>query len=288
MLIKLIGCLAFLISGITARSASVDSLRLYIFDCGTIVNLDLSRFRLQKSEVAAADLAVPCFLVCHPNGLLLWETGAVPDSDWEQISSGADVACRVVLPDSSQRDLRLRRKLLPQLREAGFTPDDITFLAFSHYHWDHTGNANAFKGATWLVRLEERNAMFATPSPAGAKSSYYAALRERKTVPIESDEHDVFGDGTVILKRASGHTPGHQVLFVNLPKTGPIVLSGDLYHFAASRALGRIPMFDADQAATAASRQRVEDFLERRHAQLWIQHDAVAFSKWRKAPQFYE
>jgi hypothetical protein len=78
----------------------------------------------------------------------------------------------------------------------------------------------------------------------------YSALKTRKTVIIESDEHDVFGDGTVIMKLAAGHTPGHQVLYVKLPKTGGVVLSGDLYHFPEARTLKRVATFDFDQAQT--------------------------------------
>lgn len=275
-------------AGGVAIAAPVTSLRLYVFDCGTIVNLDLARFRLERSEVARTDLAVPCFLICHPKGNLLWEAGAAPDEEWREPSAGGEIEHRVVLPDGSQRQLRLRRHLLTQLAETGFKAADITHLAFSHYHWDHSANVSAFAHATWLVRREDHDVMFGATAPAGAKPSYYAALRGSKTIVIDAEEHDVFGDGTVILKSASGHTPGHQVLFVRLPKTGPIVLSGDLYHYAENRALRRVPVFEASQDATVASRKKLEEFLRQQRAQLWIQHDAAANTTLRKAPEFYD
>ena len=170
----------------------------------------------------------------------------------------------------------------------GYSPADITYLAFSHYHYDHTANANAFAGATWLVRQVERDAMFAEKPPGVTQPSSYAALKNSKTVIIERDEHDVFGDGTVIIKLAAGHTPGHQVLYVKLPKTGGVVLSGDLYHFPEARTLKRVATFDFDQAQTPVTREAIEAFLAKTGAQLWIQHDYVGNTRLKKAPDYYE
>jgi glyoxylase-like metal-dependent hydrolase (beta-lactamase superfamily II) len=263
----------------------VNALRLYVFDCGTL-QADPARFRLTKEELATTDLSVPCFLVAHPQGRLIWDPGAVPDADWTP--TGAPVVHHLVLPDSGERDLTLRKPLMAQLSEAGYSPGDITHLAFSHYHYDHTANANAFATATWLVRQIERDAMFAEKPPGVTRPSSYAALKNSKTVIISSDEHDVFGDGSVVMKLAAGHTPGHQLLYVKLPKTGGVVLSGDLYHFPEARALKRVATFDFDQAQTPVSREAIEAFLARTGAQLWIQHDQVGNARLKKAPEYYE
>jgi glyoxylase-like metal-dependent hydrolase (beta-lactamase superfamily II) len=263
----------------------VPALRLYVFDCGTL-QADPARFRLTKEEVATTDLSVPCFLVTHPQGRLIWDPGAVPDAEW--MPTGAPVVHHLVLPDSGERDLTLRKPLMAQLSEVGYSPGDITYLAFSHYHYDHTANANAFAAATWLVRQIERDAMFADKPPGVTRPSSYAALKNSKTVIISSDEHDVFGDGSVIMKLAAGHTPGHQVLYVKLRKTGGVVLSGDLYHFPEARTLKRVATFDFDQAQTPASREAIEAFLARTGAQLWIQHDQVGNARLKKAPDYYE
>lgn len=177
------------------------ALRLYVFNCGSL-KADPARFRLKKEEVATTDLSVPCFLVAHPQGRLIWDAGAVPDADWTP--TGAAVAHHLVLPDSGERDVTLRKPLLTQLAEVGYSPADITHLALSHYHYDHTANANAFADATWLVRQVERDAMFAEKPPGVTQPSSYAALKNSKTVIIESNEHDVFGDGTVVIKGRPG------------------------------------------------------------------------------------
>ena len=262
------------------------SARLYVLDCGTIHVPDPARFRLKKEEVAATDLSVACYLVVHPKGALIWDTGAVPDAAWKP--TGGPVAVHIVLGDSQQRDVTVRKPLKAQLEEIGYSPTDVTYLALSHYHYDHTANANDFAAATWLVRRRERDTMFAKKPPGVTQPSTYAALRSSKTLILNAEDHDVFGDGTVVIKAAPGHTPGHQVLFVKLAQTGSVVLSGDLYHYPEERTLDRVPTFEFNEAQTRASRRTIEAFLRETGAQLWIQHDLIANAKLKKAPAYYE
>src|SRR5262245_24185555 len=259
------------LSSTAAQAAAPQTLRLYVLDGGTLHIADVGRFGLKKDEVATSGLAVAAYLVVHPKGTLLWDAGAIPDSDWK--ATGTAVRHHLVLPDGGQRDLTMRRPLLQQLAEIGYKPADITYLALSHYHYDHTANANAFASATWLVRAAEREPMFAEKAPGITRPSTYAALRESKTTLIESDEYDVFGDGTVVIKSAPGHTPGHQVLLVRLARRGNILLSGDLYHYSEERVLDRLPTFEFDEAQTRAARADIEAYLHKNDALLWIQHD---------------
>jgi glyoxylase-like metal-dependent hydrolase (beta-lactamase superfamily II) len=167
------------------------SVRLYVMDCGTLHIADMGRFQLKKDEVATTDLSVACFLVVHPKGTLIWDTGAVPDDSWKP--TGSLVTQHIVLPDAQQRDLTMVKPLKTQLAELGFSPSAITYLALSHYHYDHTANANEFSGATWLVRQAERDAMFADKPPGTTQPSTYAALRNSKTLLLKNDPYDVFG-----------------------------------------------------------------------------------------------
>jgi glyoxylase-like metal-dependent hydrolase (beta-lactamase superfamily II) len=241
---------------------------------------------LTKEDVGTTELSVGAYLIVHPKGILMWDTGAVPDSDWTP--TGKPVSQRIVLPDSQERFVTITAPLGAQLKAAGYSPADVTHLALSHEHWDHTANANAFAHATWLVRQVERDAMF-VPMPVGAvRPATYASLRNSKTVIVTADEHDVFGDGTVILKAAAGHTPGHQVLYLKMAKTGAVVLSGDLYHYPEERTLDRLPTFEFNEAQTRASRRAVEAFLKKTGAELWIQHNVATHAKLKKAPAYYE
>jgi N-acyl homoserine lactone hydrolase len=260
-------------------------IRLYVFDGGTLES-DPARYQLTKEDVGVTQLSVAAYLIVHPKGLLMWDTEAVPDSEWTP--TGSPVRQRLVLADGQERFVTLARPLAAQLQAAGHKPADITYLALSHYHWDHTANAGMFASATWLVRQIERDAMFSEKATGTSRPQTYAALKNSKTVIVTADEHDVFGDGTVILKAAPGHTPGHQVLYVRLPDTGPVVLSGDLYHYQAERTKGRYPTFEFNQEQTRASRTALEAFIAKTKARLWIQHDFTAHAALKKAPEYYE
>jgi len=262
------------------------SLRLYVMDCGTLHIADMERFQLKKEEVSTTNLSVACFLVVHPKGTLLWDAGAVPDATWKP--TGSPTTQHVVLPDSQERDVTMLKSLTAQLAEVGYSPSDITYLGLSHYHYDHTANANEFTRATWLVRQVEREAMFAEKPPGTTQPSTYSALHNSKTLILKSDEHDVFGDGTVVIKSAPGHTPGHQVLYIKLAKTGGVVLSGDLYHYPEERALDRVPTFEFSQEQARATRVAIDAFLKKSGAQLWIQHDFNGNAKLKKSPNFYD
>ncbi len=259
------------------RPQPPQSLRLYVFDCGMLDNADTSRYALKRDEIGTHLMSVPAFLIVHPKGTLMWDAGAIPDSAFK--------------PDGLPATLNYATSLKPlaaQLAEVGYTPADITYLALSHFHWDHVGNANAFAGSTWLVRQGERDIMFAdSPSPRTIFANY-STLKNSKTVIIKDDEYDVFGDQSVIIKSAPGHSPDHQVLFLRLAKTGPVVLSGDLWHYPEERKLKRLPIAEFNKDQTAASRARIEAFLKKTGAQLWIQHDYLATLKLKKAPAFYE
>jgi N-acyl homoserine lactone hydrolase len=275
-----IALIAFLIAPLVVHAehkapALPKSLRLYVFNCGSLNISDPERFRFKKEELATTNMSVACFLIVHPT--LMWDVGAVPDSALKPGETSA-----------LEGYATITETLKSQLEKIGYEPSDIQYLAFSHYHYDHIANGNEFANATWLVRKIERDAMFAAKPPDRVNPANYSALKDSKTVIIPTDDYDVFGDGTVVMKLAPGHTPGHQVLFLKLKKTGPIVLSGDLYHYPEERTMKRVPTFETDQQQTVETREKIEAFLKQTGAQLWIQHDYAANAKLKKAPQYYE
>lgn len=267
------------------RPEPVASVRLYVLD-GGVLESDPARYRLTPKEVTRTELAVAAYLVVHPKGTLLWDTGAVADDSW----SPGETAVRrhLVLSNGQDRYVTLRRPLAAQLAAIGYAPRDITYLAFSHYHWDHVANANVFASATWLVRKEERDSMFPASTPIPPYPSMFGYLQNSKTTLIATDDHDVFADGAVVIKATPGHTPGHQVLALRLAKTGPVVLSGDLYHYPEERRLRRLPVADFNEDATRRSREALEAWMAKTGAALWIQHDLAAHETLRHAPQFYD
>jgi N-acyl homoserine lactone hydrolase len=253
----------------------VKGVRLYVIDCGTIISHEPERFGLKREDVPDPDFSDPCFLVIHPRGMLLFDTGL----------TDAQVGRSIYENKNGYEGLLKTTTLKGELANIGVTAPMITYLAISHSHWDHVGNANAFAGSTWLARKSEYDFMFApTVTPAARKN--YDALAQARIQYIQGD-YDVFGDGSVVLLSTPGHSPGHQSLYVKLAHTGGVVISGDLYHYSAERTLNRVPPREQN-LETPASRKKVEDFLARTHSQLWIGHAIDWYQAAVKAPGWYD
>ena len=101
-------------------------------------------------------------------------------------------------------------------------------------------------------------------------------------------DHDVFGDGSVVIKSTPGHTIGHQSLFVRLPKTGPVLLSGDMTHLMENWQAKRSPWFNFDLVQSTRSMNEMEQFMALTGAKLWINHDRAQNAAIPKAPAFVE
>jgi glyoxylase-like metal-dependent hydrolase (beta-lactamase superfamily II) len=184
--------------------------------------------------------------------------------------------------------LKATRRLDGQLAAIGHPIPGIAYVAMSHYHADHTANANAFARSTWIVQQAEYE-MMSKEGDVGIRSpETYKDLMGAKRITLDNADLDVFGDGTVVVKTAPGHTPGHQMLFLRLENSGPLLLEGDLYHLPEERSLDRVPTFDFDAAMTRATRVKVEAFLKETGAQMWIQHDPATYAALKKAPEFYD
>jgi glyoxylase-like metal-dependent hydrolase (beta-lactamase superfamily II) len=184
--------------------------------------------------------------------------------------------------------VKMAKTLSAQLKEIGVDPAKVTYLGISHLHFDHVANAAQFPHATLLMQKEEYDAGFGPePGKYGFDPAGYATLKNNPVKKLESD-HDVFGDGSVVIKRALGHTPGHQALLVKLPKTGNVLLSGDLVHFTENWTCKRVPSFNFDQEASMKTMHETEAFLKAHNATLWIQHDLEQNAGIQHSPAFYE
>jgi len=256
-----------------------QSLRLYVLDCGKITPASVEAYGVKPSEMANTNMVTPCFLIVHPRGSLIWDTGEIADSAFKDGVSPQKLNAFTV-----------DRPLLPQLAAIGYTPANITYMALSHYHGDHVANASLFAGSTWIVQKGDRDPILA-PRPAGSRvpdPKFFEGLANSKTVLLNGEDHDVFGDGTVVIKSTPGHTPGHQALFLKLANTGNVLLSGDLYHYPEEITYKKVPNFDTDREQTAKSREVIEAFVKQNQAQLWIQHDYTTGIRRKIAPAFYD
>jgi N-acyl homoserine lactone hydrolase len=284
--IRVTGLLAVVILASMAPSVraleAVPGVRMYILDCGLMSISDMALFSdTGKYDGQSGSIVDTCFLIRHPKGNLLWDTGLSDALVGHDVPANADGVA-----------IHVGHGLLEQLRQIGIGPADITYLAFSHFHLDHTGNANAFGASTWILNQAELTWALGDPTPPIVDPASFSAFRSAHTIMINAD-YDVFGDGLVRILRTPGHTPGHQVLMVKLSRSGTVILSGDLYHLQADRASrfgsgAQVMRANVSRADTLASMDRVEDIIRNRHARLIVQHDPGDYKRLPKAPAFMD
>ncbi|MEP1095802.1 MAG: N-acyl homoserine lactonase family protein [Cyclobacteriaceae bacterium] len=254
----------------TTSKTETPDLQLYVFDVGEILIKDASIFDSGGSDPIL--LTNSAYLLRHPKGDLMWDTG-FPDS-------------LVALPDgldSEMATIRMTKALEGQLSEIGLSPKDIEYLALSHLHPDHVGNANLFTSSTLLLQQEEYDTLFKS-----SEINTDVKLLQDSPYKRLDEDFDVFGDGTVIIKRAPGHTNGHQVLYIELAETGAIVLSGDLFITTKQREVKGVPVFNVNKEQTLETMNSIEAFIKERNATLWIQHDRVQNLDILRSPKSYK
>lgn len=253
------------------------TIQLHVLDGGTIDILDWALFQPDAGERVRRTLADSCYLIVHPRGTLVWDTG-LSDAFAEE-PDGHRVGDIAVF--------HVNDSLARQLAAAGHPADTIDFLALSHFHPDHVGNTPLFSDATLLVQQDEYTAAFsAAPGDHGFDPATYAALRDHTVTALEGD-HDVFGDGSVVILRLPGHTVGSQSLLVRLRDTGPVLISGDLVHSLENWTERTVPALNADHDESLRSMDRAAALLAEENAVLWVQHDHGQQSALRRSPHHY-
>jgi len=255
---------------------SNGNIKLYTLNCGTLDVLDMKDLSIgDEYQGQKTELVNPCFLIRHPKGDLLWDTG--------HIDSLADTADGNL---SGVWHSKLATKLIPQLKQLGITPTDIDYLSLSHIHPDHAGNANKFSDSTFIVNKLEQEYMFTeqTYSMFGAN---YSALKNSNTITFET-QYDVFNDETVVIKSMPGHTPGSSVLLIKLNNSGSILLSGDLYIHQQGRELSTMFKYNVDKNLAVNSRVEFENLAKKENARVIIQHEKQHFDNLPKFPNFLD
>jgi glyoxylase-like metal-dependent hydrolase (beta-lactamase superfamily II) len=237
------------------QPAEVSLTRL---DCGNAPTpSDVSRF---SDTFAYVDLKVQltfsCYLIKHGDEYLVWDAGNAIGTPTVKIS------------------------IVDQLSQLQLKPEQIKYLAISHYHGDHTGQAPSFPKSTLLIGKGDWDALTsATPNPMANAAPFVNWITGGgKVEPVPLDK-DIFGDGTVVMLYTPGHTPGHHSLLVKLKGMGNVLITGDLAHFHENYDNNGVPNFNTDRSETIASFDRFKQIAKNLKATVVIQHDARDIGK---------
>lgn len=252
--------------------------RLYVLDTGMIDHDDYGAFSPGMPAGVRGSMTVKSYLVVHPEGTLLWDTG-IEDAIADE-AGGREFAEGVVF--------RVPKTLRSQLAALGRKPEDIDVLGLSHLHIDHLGNIDLVPQATVLLHEAEYDAGYGQQAEElGYLPDTYAALPQDRIRRL-SGEHDVFGDGTVVTKPWPGHTVGHQGLVVRLRQAGTVVIGSDVAHSVRNLDELLVPPSNYDEELSVRSMEDVKALAREEDATVWIQHDRDQQAGVRQAPEWYE
>lgn len=253
-----------------APSAPRAEISLWRLDCGEARIGDLDTFSDTYAYVGQSKtLTASCYLIRNGDRYLLWDTGFP-----------GNLAGQTTGDDSFR--ITMRTRITDQLARIGVRPEQVTFVGISHYHDDHTGQAADFPRATLLIGAADWDVVRARPETA---ARFRPWTEGQSRVAPQPGDHDVFGDGSVVMLSMPGHTPGHHALLVRLPRTGPVLLTGDLYHFTENFVSGGMPGFNNNRADTLASMARFREIARNLRARIVIQHEPDDIAKLPAFPE---
>jgi glyoxylase-like metal-dependent hydrolase (beta-lactamase superfamily II) len=274
-----------------ATVAQAQDTRLYAFSSGA---LTIGKGVLQNFASMDPPIQIPVgfYVIKHPKGNILFDTGnndkLIEDKNW--------------WPAALQS---LKPAMTPevaidyQLRKIGLTPDDIKYVVCSHLHLDHGGNVGKFPNSTIIVQKSEiQNAFWPEPGTGGpyiigdvlplraANSNYPNAV---KMIQLEGDL-DLFGDGSVVIKRWVAHTPGSQMMTVKLKNTGLVILTGDNVYFRENvdKSIAPNLVLAYDPAGFYRAYEWIRMLMATQKADYFTAHDPDAFKAMKKAPAYYD
>jgi glyoxylase-like metal-dependent hydrolase (beta-lactamase superfamily II) len=220
---------------------------------------DTGLYERQRKQLVSS-----CYLIRSGDKYLLWDTGL------DRALAGKP---------RDKNGSQLSDTIVSQLARLGLKPADVSYVGISHYHYDHIGQISDFAGSTLLIGKADFAAL---QTRASAAAKFAPWIEGGAKVDLVQGDRDVFGDGRTRILSMPGHTEGHQALLVRL-QSGPVLISGDQYHFTENRQARGVPSFNVSRADTLASSDRFEKLAANLGAKVIIQHEP---SDVRKLPMF--
>jgi glyoxylase-like metal-dependent hydrolase (beta-lactamase superfamily II) len=291
-----LGAALTVLMGGLATSAVAESpagMKLYAFSSGA---LTIGKGVLQNFGPMDPPIQIPVgfFVIQHPQGNVLYDTGNNDKiiTNPEYWGKWIDALKPVRTPDVA---------IDVQLQKIGLTPDDIRYVVLSHMHLDHAGNAAKFPNSTIIIQRDEiaygfwpdepytgpfiPEDAFALRAPVGSDKPNAFNM-----VILDNEDMDIFNDGSIIVKSWRGHTKGHQMMLIRLPKTGPTILTADNVYFRENVEKSIPPnlVLAYDPAGIMRAYEWIRFMAASEGADFFTSHDPDAFAAMKKAPDYYE
>ena len=240
-----------------APSTQSAALSLTRLDCGHADFKDMNGFFSDRPGVyppGPGKVTDSCYLIRHGDQNMVWDTGLPAETKNKPMNENGMVAS-------------IDRTLADQLGQLGVKPADVNVLGISHMHGDHIGQAAQFTNARLVVGKGDFDRLAGRP-----EDSLKGWRGAGKQVTLATADVDVFGDGSVVALHLSGHTPDHLALLVKLA-SGPVLLTGDLYHTTIARQKRAVPGFNTSREQTLQSMDKFEKLAKDTGAKVIIQHE---------------
>lgn len=246
------------------------TVKLFAMTCGWIGG-DLGNFL--AGEKGRIVIPVPAYLIEHPKGRVLFDTGIHPDTQ-------RDLRRRIgKLADTFDVTFHPGEEIKARLESLGIDPSSIRYIINSHLHWDHTGGNALIPDATVVIQKREWEAGKVPEMIAANSFNPVDYDLGHKVMQVEG-EHDLFGDGSVVAIPTYGHTPGHQSLRVRLA-SGDVVMTADACYMRKTLEDLHLPTLYDDAEKMRESLKRLRR-LQAAGARIFFGHDP-AF--WKDVPQ---
>ncbi len=239
-----------------AAEPASPQLSLVRLDCGTPTIKNFDKFFSDQPglyEPGPRVITDSCYVIRHGDQVLLWDTGF--PASWKGKER-----------DLGDLTIREDKTIAEQLAKLGLKPADIDIVGISHMHSDHTGQAADFPNAELLIGTKDFELTKGKDDPFGPWR------KEQAKVHSAEGDVDVFGDGSVMALHLPGHTPDHMALLVKLA-SGPVLLTGDLYHSREAREKRGVPPFNTSRELTLQSMDKFEALAKETGAKVVIQHE---------------
>jgi N-acyl homoserine lactone hydrolase len=241
-------------------------MRLFAFACGWLTG---PAGIFLEGEHGKLRVPVPAFLVDHPQGRVLFDTGMHPDVQHDPHGRLGFLA------DLFSAEFRPGEEVVGRLAGLGIDADRIDHVVLSHLHFDHAGGLATIPNARVVVQRREWEAGH-DADLARALTFAPQDFDQGHDVALVDGEHDLFGDGRVVCLPTHGHTPGHQSLRVRLDG-GDVVLTADACYLRRTMDDDHLPPQPYDAAAMRASLRRLRA-LRDAGARIVYGHDAEAWT----------